>query len=131
MESIANIIFILHLFLVIFILTAPLMDNEGILMMHAITIPFILLHWAANDNTCCLTVTESYFRKGVSKNDLFFHRLVGPVYEPRHDTFILVGMLTLLGISLYKIYKRKERIEAIFKMMKDDLFGEDKPEEKK
>ena len=122
METIANFIFTLHLLLIAFILTAPFADNEGILMMHAITIPFILLHWAANDNTCCLTVTEAYFRDGVPRSELFFQKLIGPVYEPRHDSLIILGMLLLLGFSLYKIYERKSKILTVFQLMYEDLF---------
>lgn len=122
----------LHLLLVVFIISAPFTNNEGILLMHAITIPFILLHWVTNDNTCCLTVTEAYFRKGVPKDELFFQKLIGPVYEPRYDIMIIGGMLLLLGITLFKVYNRKERIEKVFKMMYNDVFGDrEKNEEKK
>jgi len=124
MELVANLIFFLHMLLVTFIILAPFSNNEGILLLHAITIPFILLHWVTNDNTCCLTVTEAYFRKGVGKEDLFFQKLIGPVYKPRHDVMIVGGMIILLGISLYKIYKRKDRIEVVFNKIKEDLFGD-------
>ena len=130
MEFVANIIFSLHVLFVLFVLIAPLTEDVAILMLHAITIPFIMMHWVTNDNTCCLTVTEAFFRQDVEKKDLFFHRLIGPVYEPRHDQFIIIGMLGLLGISLTKLYHRWNKVLLIYDLAKEDLFGSKNEKEK-
>ena len=125
--------FIHHVITLYFLLFPYVIPKDNILIsIYLLTLFSLVIHWITNDNTCCLTVTEAYFRKGVPKNELFFQRLVGPVYEPRYDGVIISGMLLLLAISMYRVYQKKDRIEAVFRMLYNDVFGErEKSEEKK
>lgn len=74
------------------------------------------MHWYMNNNTCCLTETEKLFRN-VKTDELFFEKLVGPVYKPRHDPFIIITMISLWFInynsSREHIDKTREKINIL------------------
>ena len=62
-ESIICLITVLHLLVIIFIICTPFTDSNYLLLMHTIIIPFIIMHWYLNNNTCSLTVAEQYLRQ--------------------------------------------------------------------
>ena len=59
---------------------APFSGSDTMLVMHALLVPFLWLHWLINDDTCALTLLESWLR-GVDARSSFFHRLVSPVFK--------------------------------------------------
>lgn len=111
MQLVSNLIFCIHVLLVLFIIVTPFIKVEPfIMLLHCFAIPSILLHWTLNDNTCCLTLLEQAFRKNCSRDELFFHRLVGPVYKPQHNTLIVIGMLLLMMKSCDNVYNRYDEL---------------------
>jgi hypothetical protein len=91
----------------------PFIGNNYFLILHAICVPFIMLHWITNDNTCVLTTVEIEIRKNmnlpIDKSKCFTCRLIEPVYDFKADniewTFYIYTITTILWfISLYKLY---------------------------
>ena len=53
-DSILLLINVLHIIVIIFVLCAPFSGSNYLLFMHTIIVPFIMLHWVLNNNTCSL-----------------------------------------------------------------------------
>ena len=49
---------IIHILVRIFIVATPFLGDEYLLSLHAITIPFVMLHWITNQTVCALTELE-------------------------------------------------------------------------
>ncbi len=121
---ILTVITIIHYIYVIFILAAPITNNSFLLLLHSIFVPFMIFHWILNNDTCFLTILESYIRNSADgnktfdieqlmkkKEDCFTYKLVGPIFNFKEDneqfsTFIYTVVLGLWGVSLYKLYKK-------------------------
>jgi len=82
-----------------------------------IILPFIVLHWIVNDNTCALTVAERYLRKNVNKNnnvdishdDCITCQLIEPVYDFKNNyksfsKTIYTATFILWSIGVLKLY---------------------------
>ena len=96
----ANIVSILHVAFITFMLLAPFSPFPTAVWAHAVIVPFLLFHWAVNDDTCFLTLVERKLR-GLEHNDLsFFHSLVSPIYKlPNHVVGKGVWVITIaLGL---------------------------------
>jgi hypothetical protein len=115
---ISNLILLIHVILVLYIIVTPFTNFPLNNLLHCTLIVCILIHWLANDNTCCLTLLEKYFRKNCNSKDLFFQRLVGPVYQPRHDKFIIYGMILLAIWSGYRSQPLKtyNELKSVFSL---------------
>jgi hypothetical protein len=121
---ILTIITIIHYIYVIFIIAAPFSNITVLLLLHAIFVPFMIFHWILNNDTCFLTIAESYIRKSINgenigniedllkkKEECFSYKLVGPIFNFKEDnenfsTFIYASVLILWGTSLYKLFKK-------------------------
>lgn len=115
-----HIIFIIHVLLILFIVITPFTEADVIVMLlHAILVPCILFHWLVNDNTCCLTLIEQALRKNCDKEQLFFQRLVGPVYQPRHDGIIILAMVYLMFRSMRDVYRRRKELKRNLRVIFD------------
>ena len=110
-----NIIFALHALLLLFLIIIPFVNDERLLQMYSILIPFIFYHWSVNDATCAMTQLETYVT-GKNKNDTFFHRLVSPVYKMDDTAANNLLKSTLFFLWMFTQY-RLER----FKIVEDDL----------
>ena len=102
----ASFISAVHFLIILFILIAPFTSNEFLLMLHAISAPGLLVHWALNQDVCALTLLESYVR-GVATSETFVDQLVGSFYRLPKD-FDLGNVMTaatflLWLVSLYKV----------------------------
>lgn len=75
-----NIIFIIHLFFLLWILVAPFLNDRKQLEFYSMVIPFLFYHWSVNDDTCAITQAESYLT-GKHKDETFMGRIVGPIYK--------------------------------------------------
>jgi len=120
-ELLLKIITLIHLLFVLFIIGVPFINSNYLLFVHVIIVPFIVLHWICNDNTCVLTLVEKKLRKDIygdkyNKDDCITCKLIEPVYDFRKNykqfsriiytiTFILWSIS--LGRLLYK-YKNNE-----------------------
>jgi hypothetical protein len=112
-DSLLILINIIHLIVIIFVLAAPFSNSNYLMLLHAIVIPFIVLHWLLNNNTCCLTVAEKYIREkntgmAVKEGDCFTYQLVAPIYDFNKDhqsfsTFIYILTISLWFISVHNL----------------------------
>lgn len=109
-----EIIVLLHFIFLMFLILVPFFGSNYLLVLHAITIPFMMAHWVLNDNNCALTLLEAYIRSSInggimSKEDCYVHRLVAPVYDFKKNNqdssmFIYGITLSLWFVSLYRLY---------------------------
>lgn len=84
--------------------------------MYVIVMPFIVLHWIVNDNTCALTIIENGIRTQIygkcpDKNESFTGSLIEPIYDfkKNHEnlsTLIYTITFILWFISFYKLYSK-------------------------
>ena len=105
----------LHSLLVLFLIVAPFTNITPLIFLHAVMIPFIILHWVLNNNTCALTLAEfkirEYINGGpVDRSQCFMARLMDPVYDFKKNNhsrrhFLYFSMLFLWAVSCYKLYK--------------------------
>jgi hypothetical protein len=112
-DSLVILINIIHLIVIIFVLAAPFSNSNYLMLLHSIVIPFIILHWLLNNNTCCLTVAEKYIREKntgttVKEGDCFTYQLVAPIYDFNKDhqafsTFIYILTISLWFVSVYNL----------------------------
>lgn len=112
-DILLKIITLLHVLFVIFVVVTPFVNSNYFLFIHTIFIPFLILHWICNDNTCVLTIIERKLRKEiygkVDEDDCITCRLIEPVYDFRknYGTFtIIIYALTIMLwlISSGKLY---------------------------
>lgn len=114
-ELTISFIQILHLVFILFVLITPFTNNAQLLLLHAVTIPFLYIHWILNDDTCMLTVLERYYRLKaygkIDNNECFTHRLISPIYKfngnhAKWSRFIYIITFVLWLISVYKLYRK-------------------------
>jgi hypothetical protein len=102
-----KIIVLLHILLILFVVITPFLSNNYLLFMHFVFVPFMILHWIINDNTCVLTVIERKIRKDVygEKDDdnCFTCKLIEPVYDFRKNYKTCTILIYLVTISLWLI----------------------------
>ena len=106
-EICANVIWILHIILMIVVVYSPFSKNERMLKLNMLLIPFLILHWITNNDTCALTELEKYIRNTKNTYDTFFGMLVGPVFKLNNiDNLgryaIYASSITLWILSLYE-----------------------------
>jgi hypothetical protein len=74
--------------------------------MHAIIVPFMILHWILNQNTCVLTIIEKHIRSQltnaeIKNEDCFTCRLIEPIYDFTNDIGSLTVFVYIVTISLW------------------------------
>lgn len=102
----ANIIWILHLNLILFILIVPFMDCNYLLLLNSILIPTLILHWLTNDNTCALTTIEKYMRNVKTKEEekeCFTYQLIHPLFEFQKNNIDISFFIYVITILLWLI----------------------------
>ncbi len=101
-EILLKLITFIHLVFILFVLITPFVGSNYFLLLHAIIVPFIILHWIVNDNTCCLTVCERFLRRKINgeKDDesCITCKLIEPIYDfkKNYQTFSNI----IYGITL-------------------------------
>ena len=112
-KGILYLITFLHTLFVLFILLTPITNNTHLLLLHAITVPFIIAHWISNNNMCALTLLEQEIRKNIygisDKQECFTCRLIEPVYDFAQNNcdssyFIYTITISLWIVTMYKLY---------------------------
>lgn len=96
---IANIIWLIHFIIVMFVLTAPFINIPAILILHITFSISLLSHWVANSDVCSLTILESYFR-GIPCKETFMNGIVGPMYTIPYYPITII----LMCISIFNLY---------------------------
>lgn len=106
---------IIHLLVVLFVTITPFYGNNYVLLVHSIIVPFIVVHWVYNDDTCFLTQVELSLRRRMNggieanKNDCLTCRIMSPIYNvttqhEEYTTSIYFITLLLWSISVSKLY---------------------------
>ena len=118
MESalLANVCWLLHLLFVLWVVVVPFTNNEPMLVLHLIVMPFLWFHWCLNDDTCALTLMERHLR-GVSCEESFFHNLVSPIYKIRDEHVRTASRwisILLWCVTVSKVLKRPGMIRDVF-----------------
>ena len=116
-EPLLYLIKAIHLAIIIFIVIVPFLNKNYFLLLHIITVPFIMFHWILNNNTCALTLAEHYITekitgKPVDPRESFMSNLINPVYDfaDNHkelDIMLYVVVSILFLISVMKLIKKK------------------------
>ena len=100
MESAIQII---HFFVILFVVFAPFSSNRTLLLLHAITIPFLMFHWILSNDTCALTLIECLLT-GKPKEETFIGRTMNGIYTISSKE--IWGITTILWmISVYRLWK--------------------------
>ena len=102
-----HIITIIHMLLIMFIALTPFFGSNFLLIIHFIIVPFIMLHWLINDNTCCLTVLEKMLSKDKNYKGVLA-RIIEPVYDFKKNfssySYFIYGITTVLWlITVYRL----------------------------
>lgn len=110
-DGLIMLINILHVLVILFVIASPFSDSNYLLLMHITVVPFIILHWILNNNTCCLTLAERVVSSSTNDNkiddvDCFTHQFIAPIYDfnknyEAHSNFIYGLTITLWAISVY------------------------------
>lgn len=105
-ELMLYIIVILHFIFVMFVVITPFIGNNYFLLLHAITVPFMMLHWYVNDNNCVLTLMEKQIRYNLygtipDPDDCFMHRLIAPIYDFRKNNDDMSSFLYIVTFGLW------------------------------
>ena len=124
----ANIVWILHMLLILFILIVPFMPNVTwpILVLHVTSIFSLMVHWSFNDDSCFLTLVECSLR-GVDTKESFMHSIVSPVYKISDESLqTIVYRLTpiLAMISILRLFYSYDIIKRDLGIFKRQLFNE-------
>lgn len=107
-----NFISLLHIFFVLFVVGVPFLNSNYFLLLHAILVPFVMLHWVLNNNTCALTVLEKKLRQNISgkenvDDDCITCKLIEPVYDFKNNykTFSIIIYLATTILWLISVSK--------------------------
>ncbi len=99
----------IHALVVAFFLLAPFSDNQQILTLHLILVPFLLLHWVTNQSVCALTELEKLLCGKENDCETFMGQIMGPIYTfqtpENEDAFIWFALIVLWLFTLYKVKK--------------------------
>lgn len=102
----ADIIWVFHLFVVLFVLLAPFSNTPYILLLHFVFCISLLVHWMANSNSCSLSLLESQLR-GVPYTKSFSHQFIAPMYDISKTSwsrFVYIITCLVMSVSFYKLY---------------------------
>ncbi len=128
---------LIHFMVVFFVVLTPFFGNNYVLLVHSIIVPFIMLHWVYNDDSCFLTTVELSLKrrmtgKPVDKNDCLTCRIMSPIYNvtTQHkeysNSIYLITML-LWAISIGKLFMKYKggEIKGMSDLVvpKDNLFS--------
>lgn len=92
----------IHLCVVLFVALAPFSKSCNLVLLHALCIPFMYLHWVTNNDTCALTELEKLLSNKRNNQETFIGSIVSPVYKLENNDLKIASMLLWL-ISLSRI----------------------------
>ena len=91
---------IIHLLIIAFFIIAPFSGKCDMIVLHAILVPFLYLHWLTNNDTCALTELEKFLCNKKGNMETFVGSIVSPVYKiESNDIKILTLLLWTLSFS--------------------------------
>lgn len=120
----ANLVFVFHTIVVLFVLTAPFSNIPALLILHITFSISLILHWWFNSNECSLTYIEAKLR-GLDKTQSFTHQFVAPMYEistTEWSKICYIITIVLLCVSMYYLYnsERVSRAFGLYKSLSND-----------
>lgn len=101
----ATLVRAVHVMFVAWVMTAAWWPQWEVTMLHAIVMPFLMIHWILNDDTCFLTWLECWLR-GIPVSASLMHSIVSPVYKlgkSQASTLAWVVALLVWAASLYRL----------------------------
>lgn len=104
MKILEDFIKILHILIILFIIGAPFSNDPRILIVHVSSCISLIVHWYFNNDTCCLTLMESYL-SGKKKKETFMGRLISPVYTLDESTTSKVTYYSTIVLMLISVAK--------------------------
>jgi c-di-AMP phosphodiesterase-like protein len=112
-DTIIILISVLHILVILFVILIPFSNNDALMFLHVVIVPFIIIHWIYNNNNCCLSVAEKHIRRishgtKSSTKDTFIYQFIAPIYDfnknhEQYSAFIYIITLLLWSVSLYNI----------------------------
>lgn len=114
-EIFANIIWLFHLLVILFMCFAPFTKIPSILILHITFSICLLIHWYFNSNICSLTVMEAYCR-GLQPSDTFMHQLISPMYDissTNLNEIVHIVTYVTMFISIYYLYNSEKFKECL------------------
>lgn len=122
-DIILFLINIIHLLVIVFVVIAPFTNNNLLLLLHSISVPFIWLHWALNNDTCAITLMEKFVRiqmnggNYVDDKDCISYKVIGPIYNFMNENVDYSKWTWIMTIMLWFTTLYKLRV----KYVNDDL----------
>ena len=108
MITVSNFIFFFHLTLMLAGFIIPFTNSNLLLHQYSLTIPFLLFHWAVEDDTCALTVMEQFIRGEKDKSKTFMGQVMNKIYILPEDLlgkFLKTSYFTLWLMVQYRLGK--------------------------
>ncbi len=99
----ATIIRIIHIMIITFVLVAPFSQLAPILILNITGCWSLLVHWAANNDVCCLTLMEAKLR-GIHYKEGFLHQFVSPVYKISDEQISQIAYYVVIISMLLSVY---------------------------
>jgi len=129
-DSILFLISVLHVLVILFVVCTPFSNSNYLLLMHIIIVPFIMLHWYLNNNSCSLTIMEKFIKdktegQSFNKEDCFSYKFIAPIYDFNKNTkdfskftYILTIGLWLSSLYLFICKIKNKEINSFFDIYK-------------
>ena len=111
---------ILHIIFFTFVILGPFTNSNYILLLHSMFIPFLLVHWVFNDNTCAITRLKNYKKinkkeKYDKERDCLTCKLINPVFDFRKNnmsqSFIYTVTIVLWIITIISLKKKIDQVK--------------------
>lgn len=114
---------IIHIGVLIFVILVPLFGSIPLLLVNAMLIPLILIHWICNDNSCAFVIIEYKIRniiynRDILRNECISANIVDPIYNFSNyfnnaniKILLCITMAILWLINIYKILFKLNKIQ--------------------
>lgn len=116
----ANMIYLFHIIVIVFVLLAPFSNIPAILILH-VTFSFsLLIHWYNNNNECSLTYMEAKLR-GLDRTESFSHKFISPLYDiskTEWSRYCYIITIVLMCVSIYYLY-HSDKVSKAWKCFND------------
>lgn len=100
-----------HILVILFIIGAPITNSNYFLLLHSLFIPFLILHWVCEDNTCILTIMEKKFKKALlgeyDEDKCVTCTAIYPVYNFRKNNKSYSSLLYFVVLGLWGVSSTK------------------------
>ena len=105
-----NIIFFVHLIILLIGILIPLVAQARVLRAYSILMVIIFFHWMMNDDTCALTQLEAKIT-GKDPSKTFISQVVSPIYKINDNqakdlikvTFFLLWLFTQWRLGRFSV----------------------------